>query len=144
MRRSSALFIASGLALFVATLPVIFALVAGIVAKSAGCSLNAAGNQSCIVFGMEAGNMLYSMSIAIWLLIFTWLYLPLAIGFAVAEANALRLGRQNPFSNRPVGAVFWLLLSAVLMFIFSQRIAAALTLFAAFLWWHQKKRAGMR
>jgi hypothetical protein len=141
MRLSSALFVASGLAVLFAALPFLSTFAAAAVASAGGCTLNEGSAHPCIIFGFDAGETLYVMAVAFWLFIFTWLYLPVAALLGIAGFSVLMRGRGEPARNRKVGVVFWMLMIAAMILPVDQIIALGLALAAFFISWRQKRSA---
>ena len=141
MRLSSALFTGAGLAAFVATLPIVSAITAGLIANVSGCELNEGMAHSCIVAGVNIGPALYNMFVAGWLFILSFLYIPVAIALAIAAIVVLQRGRRDPVRNGRVGGGFWLSMAAGLIFPIAQDIALIFMLGAAFFWWRQKRKS---
>jgi hypothetical protein len=144
MRLSSAFFVGSGLAVLLAAMPFISVLVAGAIATAAGCELNEGGVQTCLILGFDAGPTLYMIGVAFWLFIFTWLYLPIAVGLVVAAVVVLARSGSDPTRNPKVGSVFWLLFLATMILPVDRILAFGLALMATFFWWRRKPAAKSR
>lgn len=139
MKLSTALFVSSGLAVVFAAMPFLAALTAAAIASVSGCALDEGSAHSCLIFGIDAGPTLYVMGVSFWLFIFTWLYLPVAIGFVVAGFIVRARDRKDPARNQTVGVVYWLLFFAAMTLPFTRDVALVLALIAAFLWWQRKR-----
>lgn len=115
MRRVKAFSLLGLIALLIAILPVLAAVAGAAIAEAAGCTVTAAGAQSCVIFGYQAKELIYAMSMSYWLLIFTALYCPVAIGLFIAAFIARRKG-SDPAAPYPVaGLQFWLIWAGLLM-----------------------------
>ncbi len=74
--------IACGAFIFLAVLPIIPTLVAGMIAKANNCILNEGSSHPCVILGIDIGNDLYAMGNSFWLGILT---VPVGvIGFLVS------------------------------------------------------------
>lgn len=108
MTRARAFAFLGVIAGVIAILPVLTALAGVGIARMAGCRVTAAGAQSCVVFGHEAKELIYSLSMSYWLLMFTVFYIPVAIGFFLV-AFSMRDKRPDPDATLTrTGLVFWL------------------------------------
>jgi hypothetical protein len=115
VRRAKAFSLLGLIASLIAILPVLAAVAGAAIAEAAGCTVTAAGAQSCAIFGYQAKELIYAMSMSYWLLIFTALYCPVAIGLFLA-AFITRGKGSDPAAPYPVaGLQFWLIAAGALM-----------------------------
>ncbi len=92
----------------IAVLPALTALAGVGIAEAAGCKVAAAVAQSCILFGHEAKDVIYALSMSYWLLMFTALYVPIAMGlFFVAFITRGKQADPNVLPTN-TGLLFWL------------------------------------
>lgn len=109
MTRSRAFAFLGVIAGVIAILPALTAAAGVGIAAVAGCPVTAAGAKSCVVFGHEAKELIYSLSMSYWLLIFTVFYIPVAIGLFLV-AFSMRDKRPDPDATLTrTGLVFWLI-----------------------------------
>lgn len=131
MRLYKALALSSVLAAIIVIAPFISAYFASAIADAYGCTVNEAFADPCIVAGIDISGTLYVMFTSFWLFIFSFLYIPVAIGLAVAAAIVWFRDRSGKYAIRTVGLVFWLLLFACLMFPLVTKLSLLLMLVAA-------------
>ncbi len=141
MKLSTALFVSSGIAVLFAAMPFLSTFAAAAIASMSGCALDEGSAHSCVLFGFDAGQTLYTMGVAFWLFIFTWLYLPVAIRFIVAGFIVLARGVKDPARNRKVGLVYWLLFFAAMILPVGHVFALPFVLLAMFLGYWRKRQA---
>ena len=116
MRLYKALATSSGIAGIIVVAPFLSTFIAAAIADSYGCGLNEGAVSPCMVAGKDIGRMLYNMGMAFWLFIFSFLYVPVAIGLAVAAVVVWIRDQSGKHRARRVGLIFWLLLFAALLF----------------------------
>lgn len=115
MTRSRAFACLGVIAGVIAILPALTAFAGVGIARVAGCRVTAAGAQSCVLFGYEARELIHSLSMSYWLLMFTALYVPVAIGLFVV-AFITRDKRPDPdAAPTRTGLVFWLTSTGLLI-----------------------------
>jgi hypothetical protein len=139
MKRSTALFMASGVAIGFAALPFLSAGLATFVANAAGCGINEGGAEPCLIMGLNVGPVLYNMFGAFWLFLFSWLYIPVALLLCVAAVTILVGGKRNPTRNGRVGWNFWLLFFAAMFAPFARSVSMVLAAVAFLLWWRENR-----
>lgn len=115
MRRSSALFVLAGLAALIVVAPFISTLIAALIADQYGCVLNEAFAETCVVMGRDIKDTLYVMGTAFWLMIFTALYIPVAIGLVIAGVVTRQKEKRNAETPPRARAVFWLVAVGLLL-----------------------------
>ena len=140
MKLSSALFAGAGLAVFASILPLISAFGAGLIAKTVGCDLNEGTVNVCLVAGVDTGPALYHMFVMGWMFIFSFLYIPVAIALGFAGSVVWARGRYKPERNRNVSGLFWLLITAGMIWPFALKIAIGLAFLTAYFWWRRKRQ----
>lgn len=140
MKLCAALFAGAGLAAFASVLPFISAFGAVLIADAAGCDVNEGTAIVCLVAGADIGPALYQMFVMGWMFIFSSLYIPVALGLVIVGSVVWARGRSKPERNRKVSGVFWLLLTAAMIWPFALKIALGLTLLAAYFWWRRKRQ----
>jgi hypothetical protein len=139
MKLSTALFMASGVAIGFAALPFLSAGLASFVANAAGCGLNEGGAAACLIMGINAGPVLYNMFSAFWLFLFSWLYIPVALLLFVAAVVILLRGKRDPARNKRVGWNLWLLFFAAMLAPFARIVSLGLIAIAFLLWWRANR-----
>jgi hypothetical protein len=65
-RRYSGPLIACGASIVFGVFPVIVSLVAGTIASASGCALDEGSKHACAVRGVDIGDHLYAMGLAVW------------------------------------------------------------------------------
>lgn len=108
MTRARAFAVLGVAAAIIAILPMLTAAAGIGMAGLAGCKLTAAGPQSCIMFGHDAGELIYLLSMSYWLLLFTALYAPVAIGLVIVAFRMKRKRSDADGAPERAGPGFWL------------------------------------
>jgi hypothetical protein len=134
MRLSTVLFAAIGVALIFAAAPFLSAGLALLIADLAGCVSGEGGPKPCLYSGVELGPTVYSMGIAFWLFILSWLYIPLALILSVVPIIVRQLGKRNPSRDQPVGVIFWLVFLSAMLAAFAETVALVLIVAAGSIW----------
>lgn len=80
--------------LLIGAAPMASALLASAIADAAGCALNEAGRQSCIIGGRDWGAALYTMFVAGWLFFVTMLLIP--VGLIILVIGGIVHWRRRP------------------------------------------------
>jgi hypothetical protein len=135
MRRSTALFVASGCVLLTAALPLILVKTAAVVSNLAGCSLDQGFASSCRVLGAELGPTLVEMSWAGMALALTIWYVPVAIGLALWGFAVQMRSKGNSSQDPPVSSALWAICAAVLLSPYAWKTSAALTAVTVYIEW---------
>ena len=65
---------------FVGVLPILIAMLAGVIANLAKCELNEGNVSPCIIAGKDVGNLLYAMGVSGW---FVFMTMPAALFVAL-------------------------------------------------------------
>lgn len=58
--------IACVISMLIGVFPVIVSLLAGMIASASGCTLNEGSRHTCVVLGIDIGDALYAMGLALW------------------------------------------------------------------------------
>jgi hypothetical protein len=81
-KRFSGPLIACGASILIGLFPVLVSLLAGMIASANGCTLNEGSKHACLVLGVDIGDALYAMGLAVWFSVAT---LPVGVaGLAVS------------------------------------------------------------
>jgi hypothetical protein len=126
MKLSSALLLASGIAFLLSLAPLLGAAAVPLVASLVGCELQGSGPVPCTIAGLEVGSGLYNATIGVWLLLFSWFYIPVAIVLLVVGLFIGRSRRTIAEGQRNVGVVFWLLYFSAMTLPFTPGLAVLL------------------
>lgn len=80
-----------------ASLPLLSALSAGLVAQALGCTLNEGNVHPCILLGVDLGMTLYTLFVLGWFMLLTLPYgvIALAIWLVVLLVHLVRHGRRH-------------------------------------------------
>ena len=141
MKLSTSLFTSAGLALLLAFAPVLITIAASVIAQAAGCKLDEGTAHICIIAGKDYGQTLYEMGVAFWLIIFTALYLPIAVALGVAGFIYMARGREDSKKNGKTGWVFWLLVASILLMPILGPQSTLLAGIAGLIFWYRKRKA---
>ena len=76
----------------IAVLPLVSVALSFIVAGIAGCDLNEGNVRTCIVFGRDIGESLYTMMVAGW---YTFFSLPIVFVALIAGGTLISIGSQR-------------------------------------------------
>jgi heme/copper-type cytochrome/quinol oxidase subunit 2 len=144
LTRARAFAVLGVAAAIVAILPLLTAAAGVGIARLAGCKVTAAGAQSCIIFGHDAGELIYSLSMSYWLLMFTALYVPVAIGLVIVAVRMRRKGSAAHGAPDRAGPAFWLVSIALMTLPLFRHIAlfmlAIAALYLAVMRWREQPR----
>jgi hypothetical protein len=139
MRLSKALFGLTIVALLLAISPLISTLLAAIISSSAGCVMNEGSASSCVILGMEMKDTLYAMAMSFWLIMFTWLYLPVALGIATASVIYWKREKQYPKQAKRAGWAFWFGAIGLLLLPLATDFALVLVAIGVAVWYFGRK-----
>lgn len=139
MRRSTALVIAAIIAIFCAFLPMIVAHAASWVADLAGCDFNQGLATRCIIMSRNWGPDLLYLAMAHWLILITFLYLPLAMALVLWAWIIRRKARVDAAHDPRTGALFWVVCMVGFCAPWFPRVAAILLAIAVLIHWRERR-----
>jgi hypothetical protein len=75
--------------------PVLVSILAGFIARGAGCPLDEGGPHPCVISGHDYGSVLYDMGVYVWAIIFSVFAAQVAVGLMLAIYLTRKLLRKR-------------------------------------------------